>query len=136
MRDEIYVRDLSLPSENFEAFYDVEPEVETDFSSQEEALQRKEKQRMQTRQKHVPTTVCQIEEIDSQTSCDTRPIIMAAFGTSNVANPTLIDSGADVNVMPYDIFNQLLVPTPGALSSFVGKNANCIGYADIEVQIK
>ena len=83
---------------------------------------------MQTRQKHVATIVCQIEEIDS------------AFGTLNIANPTLIDSGADVNVMPYDIFNQLLdtelVPTPGALSSFVGENANCIGYADIEVRIK
>ena len=44
MRDEISIWDLSVPSKDFEAFYDAELEVETDFSSQEEALQRKEKQ--------------------------------------------------------------------------------------------
>ena len=38
MRDEISIRDLSRPSEDVEAFYDAEPEVETDFSSQEENL--------------------------------------------------------------------------------------------------
>ena len=69
-------------------------------STKRSKSERREKQRMQTRQKHVATIVCQIEEIDSQTSCDTRPVIMAAFGTLNIANPTLIDSGADVNVMP------------------------------------
>ena len=36
MRDEISIRDLSIPSEDLEAFYDAEPEIETDFSSQEE----------------------------------------------------------------------------------------------------
>ena len=37
MREEISIRDLSVPSEDFEVFYDVEPEVEKDFPSQEES---------------------------------------------------------------------------------------------------
>ena len=65
---------------------------------------------------------------------------MATFGASKVASPALIDSGADVNVIPYHIFSQLhnttLVPTPGKLSSFVGASANYVGYADINVHIK
>ena len=65
---------------------------------------------------------------------------MAAFGASKVACPALIDFGADVNVIPHNIFSQLLnaklVQTPGILSSFVGENANYVGYADIDIQIK
>ena len=38
MRDEISIWDLSIPSKDFEAFYDAEPEVEAaDFWSQEES---------------------------------------------------------------------------------------------------
>ena len=64
---------------------------------------------------------------------------MATFGASKVASPALIDSGADVSVIPHHIFSQLwnttLVPTLGVLSSFVGASANYVGYADINVHI-
>ena len=45
-----------------------------------------------------------LEHIDEPSGLPQRPIIEASFGATNIPYDTLIDSGADVNVMPYALF--------------------------------
>ena len=62
------------------------------------------------------------EHIDELNGLPQRPIIEASFGATNIPYDTLIDSGADVNVMPYALFRLIphvpLVSQQGSLHSF------------------
>ena len=112
--------------------------------AQEEAKQRRDKRRIlqiKTCDKHlrVSSIMSQIHDCDNLDQ-GLRPLIVATFGENRLECQTLVDTGADVNAMPYSIFksipNLVLIPTKGVLTSFVNDPVNYIGYTDVEVMIR